>query len=167
MHVTHEDALAYANWAGKELPTEAQWEDGARGGTTTPWWTGLDPKALSNAANLADQFLKENGAYSGMSFVPWSDGYGVHSPVGALTPNPFGLHDVLGNVCEWCRDRRGPYSVEPAPGDGYRLGEIECVTRGANFTDEKLGCRSSRRSFRARSTTDCGIGIRPCRPLVP
>ncbi len=106
---------------GLALPTEAQWERAARGGTQTPWWTGATIQSLQGAENICDSTVRAAGA-------PWSphepeltDEYVEHAPVGTFRPNPFGLHDMLGNVAEWCRDAMETYARSVRPGDGERL----------------------------------------------
>jgi sulfatase modifying factor 1 len=96
--VAYEDAEAYATWAGKALPTEAEWEYAARG--------GLDGKAFAWGDELAPggQML----ANSWQGEFPWQnlmlDGYAGTSPVAAFPPNGYGLYDMTGNVWEWTRD---------------------------------------------------------------
>ena len=96
--VAYEDAAAYAAWAGKALPTEAEWEYAARG--------GLDGKAFAWGDELAPggQML----ANSWQGEFPWQnlmlDGYSGTSPVGAFPPNGYGLYDMTGNVWEWTCD---------------------------------------------------------------
>jgi len=96
VHVAHEDAAAYAHWAGLALPTEAQWERAARGGldgATYVW--GDDPEGTS-----------ERLAHYWHGDFPWraDPGYGTTAPVGSYPPNGYGLLDMAGNVWEWTDD---------------------------------------------------------------
>lgn len=97
VHIAYEDALAYAKWLGRELPTEAQWEYAARGGredaTEVVGATGADGKPAANT-------------WQGIFpvFNTKDDGYAGSAPVGCFKPNGFGLYDMIGNVWEWTSD---------------------------------------------------------------
>ncbi len=136
-----------------ELPTEAQWEYAARSGTSTPWYGGVSPDEVRGLGNLQgtggrDVFDDEL------------------APVGFLPPNPFGLHDVLGNTSEWCSESLGSYLVPPEPGDGHRaMIDGSRVVRGGNYRLGPEDARSARRM-------DCReaqyiVGLRPARAIDP
>ena len=96
VHVAYEDAEAYANWAGRSLPSEAEWEAAARGGlhqTVFTW--GEEPEAAGDG--LANFWHGD---------FPWRPdaGYGTTTPVGSFPPNGYGLHDMAGNVWDWTTD---------------------------------------------------------------
>jgi formylglycine-generating enzyme required for sulfatase activity len=162
--VNWEDCDLWLGRIGLVLPTEAQWEYGARGGTTTPRWTGIGTEGLAQAANVADQFCKENGSPSS-KHEAWNDGYTVHAPVGSFAANQFGLHDVLGNVCEWCRDCHGSYEVEPRAGDGLRSPTSRGrVLRGGSWQLSASDARSALRGGNVPKTRNYDVGVRPAMP---
>ena len=109
VHVAYEDAEAFADWAGKRLPTEAEWERAARGGLEGKrfvWGDDHVPDGRLLANTWQGEFPRENQAL---------DGYERTSPVGEFPENGFGLYDAAGNVWEWTSDW---YSDDPTAGGG-------------------------------------------------
>lgn len=109
VHVTCLDAMAYARWAGKDLPTEAEWEYAARGGldgAEFAWGDELAPAGKHRANTWQGEFPRQNLA---------QDGYRRTSPVTAFPPNGHGLYDMIGNVWEWTTDWYAPKHADEAP----------------------------------------------------
>jgi formylglycine-generating enzyme required for sulfatase activity len=154
---------------GWQLPTEAQWEYAARAGTQSPWWTGDQILSLENAANLSDRYARDYRAPWGSFQNELDDGYYAHAPVGTFEPNPFGFHDVIGNVFEWCRDAYGEFALSTAPDDGLRLGGNPAtrVVRGGSFVTAAIGARVSKRDSAPAELENESIGLRPMRSVDP
>lgn len=148
------------------LPTEAQWEYAARAETETTWWTGNRKEDLQRRACIAEQTCSHEHGW--IRCESWSDGFPQHAPVGIMEANAFGLHDVLGNVWEWCIDWYLPYDQPLTPGTGARHGtEVDQrVSRGGSWSTDALGARSAYRFALAPGHYRYDLGVRPARPLT-
>jgi len=146
VHIAWEDALAYANWAGKRLPTEAEWEFAARGGNPGdlyPWGNEFK-KNHGHMANTFQGAFPVNDTHE--------DGYAGLAPVKQFASNKYGLYDMSGNVWEWCADWYRPDSYVDAgamsrnpqgPVDSYdpaEPGAKKKVQRGGSFLCTEQYC---------------------------
>ena len=157
-HVSWNDATAYAAWAGAALPTEAQWEFAARGGLEEkrfPWGDELTP----DGRHLCNVW---QGRFPGLNTA--EDGWIGTSPIGSYPPNSFGLHDVIGNVWEWCRDTfTADYHQTASETDPYWACGRERSLRGGSFLCHSSYCARYRVAARSRNSPDASasnIGFR-------
>jgi serine/threonine protein kinase/formylglycine-generating enzyme required for sulfatase activity len=170
--VTWRDADTWLRRAGLALPSEAQWERATRAGTQTRFSTGPDLASLRGAANLRDvRFAEAEFEFWGRYETGFDDGSVVHWAVGSGRPNGFGLHDVHGNVWEWCLDGYAPY---PAGGSGPRLNPVvptssdaRYVYRGGSFRFMRGAAGSAIRFFDPPDRSGSALGVRPARTLTP
>jgi sulfatase modifying factor 1 len=141
VHVSWHDAAAYAAWAGKRLPTEAEWERAARGGLEQaryPWGDELMPDGHHRCNIWQGRFPHVNTG---------EDGYLGTAPVDAFRPNAFGLYNTSGNVWEWCADRWSTKPDEPGR-----------VIRGGSYLCHESYCNRYRVSARTWNTPDSSTG---------
>jgi formylglycine-generating enzyme required for sulfatase activity len=154
VQICYEDAVAYAKWAGKRLPTEAEWEYAARAGkkhSTFYWGNELKPGGKFVANIYEGDFPVSNTA---------EDGFAGVAPVKSYSPNQFGLYDMEGNVWEWCNDyyrpdyyKRSPSNNPKGPADSYdpdEPGAVKRVQRGGSFMCSDQYCIRYRAGSRGK-----------------
>lgn len=152
VHVSWNDAVAYARWAGGRLPSETEWEYAARGGvegTAFPWGTELDEGNKYRCNVWRGKFPAK---------PTMEDGFLATAPVTEFEPNGFGLYNVIGNVWEWCAD------VWRSAEDGAIPHR---VIRGGSYLCHVSYCYRYRLSARSRNSQDSSSGNQGFRCVYP
>lgn len=154
-HVSWNDALAYATWAGKRLPKEAEWEVAAKSGKNDSQRFSWGNQPVQNGTHGANVWQGED-----VTKNTNEDGYRFTSPVGAFGENEAGLTDMGGNVWNWCQDTYQLYPGNPSP---FQKDENVKVIRGGSFFFDQNGEDSftvSGRSFNSHETSLFNTGFR-------
>lgn len=149
VHVSWQDAVAFCEWSGQRLPTEAEWEYAARGGLVQklyPWGDQLRPGGKHLCNIWQGEFPREDTG---------EDGYKGTSPVDAFPPNGYGLYSMTGNTWEWCADWfSASHDLEQRVNPhGPATGEVR-VIKGGSFLCHKSYCNRYRVAARSSNTPD-------------
>lgn len=173
VHVSWNDAKAYADWLAREtgeryrLPTEAEFEYALRAGSETryPWGEDAPTRVVANLTGDADRSSTRRSWSN--AFDDYDDGHWGPAPVARYPENAFGLHDVVGNVSEWIEDCwHDSYARAPADGSAWvNPGCSRRVIRGASWASAPDQARSAFRISAAPRTSNARVGFRVARDL--
>lgn len=177
--VSWNDCTEFCRWISRKdgrtyrLPTEAEWEYCCRAGTRSLYSFGDDPELLARFENVADAKLKARVPQFALKYHKGTikegdgdDGFAFTAPVGSYKPNAWGLHDMHGNVCEWCLDKYDADYYTQSPGidpSGPTGFSVYRVSRGGSWSNAARDCRSSDRDGMRATARHCSQGFRVAR----
>lgn len=176
VHVSHADSGAFCAWLNKEakvgpkglsynLPTESQWEWACRAGSAARYWWGAEEDTTGKVANMGDRALRRTHPEWPRVVMPADDGHPFLAPVGSYRANGFGLHDMLGNVWEFCSTHYGAYPrdpvTDPEGGDPKR----GFAVRGGGWSNTPTDVRCASRNADPPHFAHSNLGFRVALPL--
>ncbi|MFD1431533.1 formylglycine-generating enzyme family protein [Lacticaseibacillus yichunensis] len=170
VQVSRNDAVAYCQWAGVRLPTEAEWEIAAKSGTTNTKWPWGDDALVPDGTYMANTFQGD---------FPWvnekTDGFVGTAPVRSFTPNGYGLWQMIGNVWEWCVNPRyiplADFQTTSGPAFWAQYqahDDADYATKGGSFLCHESYCKRYRIAARNGNTGESAssnMGFRVVRDL--
>jgi len=170
VHVSHNDARLFCRWVGAEvkdvllesfdLPTEAQWEWACRAGAGTRFTWGDADDATGKLINVGDRSLKRVHPDWPRMIMDMDDGHAFCAPVGSYAANAFGLHDMLGNVWEFCSTRSGPYPKDPTTDPGDLDPKRGFAVRGGGWSNTAADARCAVRNSDPPDFCHSNLGFR-------
>lgn len=174
VHVSHTDAAAYCRWLNENsvvsvrytLPTEAEWEWACRAGAATRFWWGDAIDASGKVANVGDAKLREVHPKWPREVMPMNDGHAFPAPVGSYRANAFGLHDMLGNVWEFCSTRFGRYPTELTTDPGDLSSDRGFAVRGGGWSNTPNDARCATRNADPPHFCHSNLGFRVAIKLI-
>jgi sulfatase modifying factor 1 len=174
VNVTWNDAVAFCEWLSRNegkryrLPTEAEWEYSCRAGTTTRYHNHDHPDLQADVARVADGKGRTTFPHVQQMVIAKDEPGSFTAPVGRLRPNLFGLHDMHGNVWEWCSDWYGEDYYAKSPVDDPRgpdSGKVR-VRRGGGWNSFPLWARASFRNYNRPDSRCVNLGFRVVREIT-
>lgn len=180
VHVSHFDTRMFCRWLADNdpgpnslprlrysLPTEAQWEWACRAGAATRYWWGSDPDDTGHRLNVGDDRLKQVQPKWPRETMPMNDGSAFPAGVGSYDANAFGLHDMLGNVWEFCSTHYGAYPKELSIDPGDLDPKRGFAVRGGGWSNTPNDARCATRNADPPHFCHSNLGFRVCIQLPP
>lgn len=168
VHVSQADALAYCRWLNGngsdsvryDLPTETEWEWACRAGAATRFWWGEALDESGKVANVGDAKLRDVHPKWPREVMPMNDGHAFPAPVGSYRANAFGLHDMLGNVWEFCSTRYGKFPRELTTNPGDLTPDRGFAVRGGGWSNTPHDARCATRNADPPHFCHSNLGFR-------
>jgi formylglycine-generating enzyme required for sulfatase activity len=166
VHVSHADTGAFCRWLNEQsgvvydLPTEAQWEWACRAGSASRYWWGAEEDTSGKVANVGDRTLKRVHPEWPRLIMPMDDGFAFAAPVGSYRANGFNVHDMLGNVWEFCSTHYGPYPREAVTDPGHGDLKRGFAVRGGGWSNLPNDARCASRNADPPHFCHSNLGFR-------